>query len=320
VPSEAELGRSGPDRGPARPDIESEPARAEAAGYTGHDRPLAPRHRPPPLGRQVHARQHWLTDDPEEHPGTCPTASPREPRMGIPKDPRRTSRLGHQRRSIDRLGDPQGQRHRPGPAAHRASLVTIPALSGRGDPGPRSSSPLPGPWVTRHQRGFTHVRTSGLPLACAPGWNGTRFGFFPELHTPQLPATHVRAGTGPEHWPEAMSPTSSVLHPASSLAACDLVSHVLGPVIPDEQPHVLSRPRCSIWPAACGRTISALMKQCSRPEPGRRARHPSSDQLSRPAGRGTVCQQGFKAQESKVLTCRRLPGTESARWGPGRTH
>jgi hypothetical protein len=129
-----------------------------------------------------------------------------------------------------------------------------------------------------------------------------------------------QGGTGPEHWPEAMSPTSSALHPASSLAACDLVSYVLGPVIPDEQPHVLSRPRCSIWPAACGRTISALMNQCSRPEPGRRARHPSSDQLSRPAGRGTVCQQGFKAQESKVLTCRRLPGTESARWGPGRTH
>jgi hypothetical protein len=26
-----------------------------------------------------------------------------------------------------------------------------------------------------------------------------RFGFFPELRTPQLPATHVRAGTGLEH-------------------------------------------------------------------------------------------------------------------------
>jgi hypothetical protein len=35
-----------------------------------------------------------------------------------------------------------------------------------------------------------------------------RFGFFPELRTPQLPATHVRAGTGLEHWPGATSPTS----------------------------------------------------------------------------------------------------------------
>jgi putative transposase len=33
------------------------------------------------------------------------------------------------------MGNPQGQRHRPGPATDRANLVTIPALSGRGDPG-----------------------------------------------------------------------------------------------------------------------------------------------------------------------------------------
>ena len=110
-----------------------------------------------------------------------------------------------------------------------------------------------------------------------------RFGFFPELRTPQLPAAHVRAGTGLEHWPEATSPTSSpVLQSTSSLAACDLVSHILGPVIAHEQPHAISRPPRRIRSAACGRTISALMKQCSR---HRRARHPSSDQLSRrPAG------------------------------------
>ena len=33
------------------------------------------------------------------------------------------------------MGDPQGQRHRPSPAADRVDLVTIPALPGRGDPG-----------------------------------------------------------------------------------------------------------------------------------------------------------------------------------------
>ena len=33
------------------------PLRAAAAGIPGHDRALAPRHRPPPLGRQVHPRQ-----------------------------------------------------------------------------------------------------------------------------------------------------------------------------------------------------------------------------------------------------------------------
>ena len=33
------------------------------------------------------------------------------------------------------MGDPQGQRHRPGSAADRADLATILALPGRGDPG-----------------------------------------------------------------------------------------------------------------------------------------------------------------------------------------
>ena len=30
----------------------------------------------------------------------------------------------------------------------------------------------------------------------APGWDRDRFGFFPRLRTPQLPATHARAKTG----------------------------------------------------------------------------------------------------------------------------
>jgi hypothetical protein len=81
-PPEAELGGPGPARGPARPDTESAPPRAEAAGYPGYDRALASRHRPLPLGRQVHARQDWPSDDPAEHPGPGPPASPREPGWG----------------------------------------------------------------------------------------------------------------------------------------------------------------------------------------------------------------------------------------------
>ena len=46
---------------------------------TPDDRALAPRHRRPPLGRQVHARQDWPSDDPAEHPGPGTAASPREP-------------------------------------------------------------------------------------------------------------------------------------------------------------------------------------------------------------------------------------------------
>jgi len=37
---------------------------------------------------------------------------------------------------------------------------------------------LRGSCVTRHQQGFTHVRPSGLPLACIPGWNGSASASF----------------------------------------------------------------------------------------------------------------------------------------------
>src|ERR1039458_3018208 len=57
APPEAELGGPGPARGSAGPDTESAAPGAAAAGHPRHDRALAPRHRPPPLGRQVHARQ-----------------------------------------------------------------------------------------------------------------------------------------------------------------------------------------------------------------------------------------------------------------------
>jgi hypothetical protein len=51
--------------------------------------------------------------------------------MGIPQAPRRAGRPGSQRRGVDRMGDPQGQRHQPRAAADRADLGTIPALPGR---------------------------------------------------------------------------------------------------------------------------------------------------------------------------------------------
>jgi putative transposase len=40
-------------------------------------------------------------------------------------------RPGSERRSIDRVGDPQGQRRRSRPATDRTDLVTVPALLGR---------------------------------------------------------------------------------------------------------------------------------------------------------------------------------------------
>ena len=51
--------------------------------------------------------------------------------------------------------------------------------------------------VTRLHRGFTHVRPSGLLLVCGPRMEREPLDLPLMLHTPQLPATHVRVGDKP---------------------------------------------------------------------------------------------------------------------------
>ena len=77
---------------------------------------------------------------------------------------------------------------RPAPAASQRPVLH-----------PAGTSHRRGSPMTRHQRGFTRVHPSGLPLTCSPRMERGPFGFFPELRTPPLPATHAKAGTGIEH-------------------------------------------------------------------------------------------------------------------------
>ena len=72
--AEAGLGGPGSARYPARRHTESAAPGTAAADYPGHDRALAPRHRPPPLGRPVRVRLYRPTSDPAQHSGTGPTA------------------------------------------------------------------------------------------------------------------------------------------------------------------------------------------------------------------------------------------------------
>src|ERR1039458_3876950 len=81
APPEAELGRPGPARGTAHRDTHNPPPRAAACGHPGDDPSLAPRHRPPPLGGAVHARQDRPPGYPPEHQGPRPPAGPRKNRM-----------------------------------------------------------------------------------------------------------------------------------------------------------------------------------------------------------------------------------------------
>src|ERR1039458_2594823 len=83
APPEAELGGPGPPRDPAQRDTQSAAPEPAAAGYPQPDLARPPRHRPPPLGRQVHARQDRPAGHQPEHQGPRPAAGPGEPRMGV---------------------------------------------------------------------------------------------------------------------------------------------------------------------------------------------------------------------------------------------
>lgn len=64
-------------------------------------------------------------------------------------------------------------------------------------------------WVA----GPVHSRSPVRPSPCLrPRMDRGRFGFFPELRTPPLPTTHVRAGTGHRALTRATSSTAAC-HP-----------------------------------------------------------------------------------------------------------
>jgi hypothetical protein len=76
-----------------------------------------------------------------------------------------------------------------------------PAASQRPALHPGRTSRRPGLTLTRRHQRFAHAHPSGLPLTCDPRTERESLGLNPELRTPPLPATHVRAGTGPNTSP-----------------------------------------------------------------------------------------------------------------------
>ena len=194
------------------------------------------------------------------------------------------------------------------------------AVPPRPGPAPRSSSHLPELWVTRHQRGFTHVRPSGLPLACVPIWNGS--------------ASASSLSSAPRSYPRRTSGRGLALNTGQELRH----RHHVGPPVHKltrNMPPRVARPRPShhrrtaayalpsqvrICPAACGRTISALMKQCSRPR-ARQAHTTSQQRSTLPASRqGHGLSSGLTVQIEGVFPCRRLPGPSLPDGGPVGSH
>jgi len=78
-----------------------------------------------------------------------------------------------------------------------ARPLAAPAASQRPVLFPASASHPAEMTVTRLHRGFTYVRPSGLLLVCSPRMEREPLDFTLMLHTPQLPATHVRVGDRP---------------------------------------------------------------------------------------------------------------------------
>ena len=62
----------------------------------------------------------------------------------------------------------------------------------------------------------------------APEWNESRFGFYPGLRTPRLPATHAEAETGHRALTRVLHLRhQSNLNGASHFHSCTLTSHVV---------------------------------------------------------------------------------------------
>jgi hypothetical protein len=92
--AEAELGGPGTARYPARRNTESTAPGAAAADYPGHDRALAPRQRPPPLGRPGPRAAGLADQRPGATSGHWSGGWLARTRLGVPQDPWRARRSG----------------------------------------------------------------------------------------------------------------------------------------------------------------------------------------------------------------------------------
>jgi hypothetical protein len=77
---------------------------------------LAPRYRPPPLGRQIQTEEARATTGPPPHRPPSVAHGSRQRALGVSADRRRAGRARHRRRTLDGLGDLEQAWHRPCPA------------------------------------------------------------------------------------------------------------------------------------------------------------------------------------------------------------
>ena len=126
--AEADVDRPGVVRRAADAHPALMPRRAARVHHPRHDPALAPRYRPPPLGRQVQTEEARAATDPPAHRPPGAAYGGRQRALGVPADRWRAGRARHRRRTLDGLGDPQEAWHRPRAPACRPGLGAVPAL------------------------------------------------------------------------------------------------------------------------------------------------------------------------------------------------
>ena len=98
-------------------------------GHPGHGLAVAP----PPGDQEVDLPEPWRSPTPRRHDRRADrTAGPREPDLGLPAHPRRTTQTRPSRRRLHDPQDPQAAANTAGTAASdRHVLATVPARAGR---------------------------------------------------------------------------------------------------------------------------------------------------------------------------------------------
>jgi hypothetical protein len=102
-----------PGRAPP-PAPETQAAAAAPDRLPGHGSKMAPGPHAPPPRRRLPSQTTRPSTDPPQRPGSRPATGPREQRVGLQKDPRRTRGPRYQGRTLQRVGDPEATRDRAG--------------------------------------------------------------------------------------------------------------------------------------------------------------------------------------------------------------
>jgi hypothetical protein len=136
-------------------------SQAPTARTPGYDLTLAPRPTAPTPRQGIPAQTPGSAPHRSIHPSPGPAPGEGKSELGLPTNPRRTSRLGREGCRLHRLADPHRRRHRPRTHTRIQHLGTVAPLPSRGHAGLRLLR-------NRHAHRHPHVRAGSDRARSAP--------------------------------------------------------------------------------------------------------------------------------------------------------